>query len=136
MTRYIYLLLGFLFTGIGLVGAYVPGLPTTIFMIIAAWFFAQSSPRFRNWIMEHPRFGKIVNNWYDKMIFPLSAKIAMVVTMMISLAVTLLITGNWVLTFGIGVCMAAVIFWATRYPSDEWEYDFRVKQGRKIGWFK
>ena len=80
--------------------------------------------------------GKIVNNWYDKMIFPLSAKIAMVVTMMISLAVTLLITGNWVLTFGIGVCMAVVIFWATRYPSDEWEYDFRVKQGRKIGWFK
>ena len=136
MTRYAYLLLGFLFVGIGLVGMYIPVLPTTIFMIVAAWFFAQSSPRFREWIMNHPRFGKVVNNWYDKMIFPLSAKIAMVVTMTISLIVTVLMTGNYILVFGIGVCMAAVVIWATRYPSDEYEYNERQKQGKKIGWFK
>tara|TARA_R100001198_G_C5238547_1_gene216069 strand:+ start:254 stop:664 length:411 start_codon:yes stop_codon:yes gene_type:complete len=136
MFKYLSLLLGFLFVGIGFVGVIIPGLPTVTFMIIAAWFFAQSSPRFRQWILDHPMFGKHVTNWYERQIFPRIAKIGMVASMTLSLSVTGYFTGNLYLVLGIGSFMAAVVIWALRYPNNEEQYNDRKDKGEKIGWFK
>lgn len=58
-----WLLLGFLCVGLGFVGAFLPLMPTTIFMILAAGCFARSSPRLEAWLLAHPRFGASLRAW-------------------------------------------------------------------------
>jgi uncharacterized membrane protein YbaN (DUF454 family) len=60
---------------LGIVGAFLPLMPTTIFLILSAWFFARSSPRLENWILNHPRFGNTVRNWQTYGAVPVRAKI-------------------------------------------------------------
>ncbi|WP_068312175.1 YbaN family protein [Polycladidibacter hongkongensis] len=63
MRRHFYSILGFLLVGIGLVGAVLPLLPTTIFFIAAAGCFAKSNEKFERWILQHKTFGKHVRLW-------------------------------------------------------------------------
>ena len=51
---------GFVCVGVGSLGIVVPGLPTTIFFIMAAWCFHRSSPRFERWVLGLPRIGSMV----------------------------------------------------------------------------
>lgn len=48
---------------LGMIGAVVPLMPTTVFLIAAAACFAHSSPRFEAWLLEHPRFGPTLRDW-------------------------------------------------------------------------
>lgn len=61
--RYFWLVLGFIAVGCGIVGAALPLIPTTPFLLLAAWAFAKSSPRFHGWLVNHPRFGPLIVNW-------------------------------------------------------------------------
>lgn len=61
--RIIYLIIGFLFLGLGFIGAFVPGLPTTVMVIISAWAFSKSSRHFESWILNHKIFGPLVRDW-------------------------------------------------------------------------
>lgn len=54
---------GLLFLGLAAVGAIVPLLPTTIFVILAAGCFARGSPRLEARILAHPQFGPLVRDW-------------------------------------------------------------------------
>lgn len=55
--------LGVFFVGLGTAGYLLPGLPGTVFILIAAFFFARSSPRFYNWLMNHRTFGAWVRDF-------------------------------------------------------------------------
>lgn len=61
--RYLFLGLGWINVALGVIGAFLPVMPTTVFLIIAAGFFAKSSPRLERWILEHPRYGGPVRAW-------------------------------------------------------------------------
>ena len=63
MIKYIYITLGLLFVGLGFLGVFIPGLPTTIFIIIAAWFFSKSSEKLEKWLLNHYLFGHLISNW-------------------------------------------------------------------------
>lgn len=76
---------GFLFLVLGLVGAVLPLMPTTIFLILAAGCFARSSPRMEAWLMNHPRFGPVLTAWRATGAIPRQAKIYAVLGM----------TGGW-----------------------------------------
>src|SRR3546814_18408060 len=67
-------MLGFIWVGIGAVGAFVPLLPTTIFIILALGCFARSSPRLEHWLLNHERFGPALRAWRDKRAISKSAK--------------------------------------------------------------
>jgi uncharacterized membrane protein YbaN (DUF454 family) len=71
----LWLVLGLLLTALGLIGAALPLLPTTIFLILAAGCFARSSPRLEAWILNHPRFGQLVRDWRERGAIPLRGKL-------------------------------------------------------------
>jgi uncharacterized membrane protein YbaN (DUF454 family) len=81
-----YLCLGWAMMVLGFIGAFVPLMPTTIFLILASWFFARSSPRFETWLLDHPRFGLTLRAWNEAGAVPRHAKIAACIGMTIGFA--------------------------------------------------
>jgi uncharacterized membrane protein YbaN (DUF454 family) len=59
----LYKLLGFLFVGIAGAGFVLPVLPGTPFLLLAAWFFANSSPKWHFWLLDSGLFGPVIRNW-------------------------------------------------------------------------
>lgn len=66
--------LGLLMLLLGFVGAFLPLMPTTIFLILAAWFFGRSSPHLEAWMLDHPRFGPVILDWRSHGAIPRRAK--------------------------------------------------------------
>ena len=71
----------------GIIGLFVPLWPTTIFMILALWAFARSTPRLHNWLLTHPRFGPTLQAWERHGAIPAWAKLLAVVSLCASLAI-------------------------------------------------
>jgi uncharacterized membrane protein YbaN (DUF454 family) len=132
----IWMILGFICLGIAYIGIVTPGIPWSTPAVGAAYCFAKGSTRWHNWIMNHRLFGPFLKNWSEKRVFPKVGKIAMVVTMDISLIILWFTTHNWKLVAGVGLGMALCAIWALRYPSSVEEYQVRKTTGKKVGWFK
>ena len=79
MKKIILITIGWLCVGLAFVGTFVPGIPTTIFLIVALWAFAKSSKKFHSWLLNHKRFGPILQNWETHKVVPRKAKILMVI---------------------------------------------------------
>jgi uncharacterized protein len=58
----------------GIVGIFIPLLPTTPFVLLAAFCFSRGSERCERWLLEHRRFGPIVRDWRARRAVPLRAK--------------------------------------------------------------
>jgi len=65
MTRLFWNACGLAFVGIGIVGAFVPLLPTVVFMLVAAFCFARGSPRLHDWLLNHRQFGPPIRDWRE-----------------------------------------------------------------------
>jgi uncharacterized membrane protein YbaN (DUF454 family) len=121
VVRWAWLVVGLISVGIGSIGIVVPGLPTTVFFIVAAWCFARSSPRFEAWVLGLPKIGPMVQDHRAGLGMPRRAKVV-AVTMMLS-AVTLSAAFNWgrtalvVVLVVAGLIGSAVVTW--RVPTRE-----------------
>src|SRR5688500_7861936 len=91
MRRLLYLGLGFASVGLGALGVLLPLLPTVPFMLLAAFFFARSSPRLEAWIVGHPRFGPHVRAWRERGAIGPAGKRAALVAFAISAVLGLLL---------------------------------------------
>jgi len=65
---------GALFVALGIVGAFLPILPTTPFILLAAWCFLKSSEKAHNWIYNNSIFGEPLKNWEKNHAISRSAK--------------------------------------------------------------
>ncbi len=72
--RVVYLCSGLGCVAIGGVGVVVPGLPTTVFFIMAAWFFSRSSKRLERWVLNLPGVGIMVSDYRAGLGMPKRAK--------------------------------------------------------------
>jgi uncharacterized membrane protein YbaN (DUF454 family) len=108
-----YVLLGFLSMGLGAIGAFVPLLPTVPFMLLAAFFFARSSPKMERRLLEHPTVGPHIAAWRSRGAISRNGKRAALIAFTISATVGLvalpfpwsvvpliaaLIGGSWIWT--------------------------------------
>lgn len=69
-----YLVLAYGCVGFGAAGVVVPLLPTTPFLLLAAWAATRSSPRLRWWLYRHPRYGPSIRAWQRHRAIPVAAK--------------------------------------------------------------
>jgi len=83
--RWLLIVLGWFLVMLGVIGIFIPGLPTTVFIIMAVWAFSRSSEKFHHWLWFHPRMGPSVRNWYTYRVIPISAKKLAIATMTLSL---------------------------------------------------
>ena len=61
--RWFWASLGVLSLGLGVIGIALPLLPTVPFILLAAFCFARSSERLHHWLLSHPRFGPVIEDW-------------------------------------------------------------------------
>ena len=113
-----WLLLGFavLCLVMGLIGVIVPGLPTTVFILMAAWAAARSSPRLYRWLWTHRLFGPLLRNWAQGGKVSRRAKWSAALFMAASAAI-LWMGGarTWVAAVA-SACMACVLVWLWLRP--------------------
>lgn len=89
--RGLFMVFGFLSLGLGVVGAVLPGIPTTAPILLAAYFFSRSSERFDSWLLNHKVFGPLVRDWRAGLGFSARAKMISLV----AIAITFTITVVW-----------------------------------------
>lgn len=99
---------GWVSVAIGGVGVVVPGLPTTVFFIVAAYSFGKSSPRFEQWVLDLPKIGPMVQDHRDGLGMPRRIKAIAISMMWTAIAVSaVLLRDRWAI--GIGVAMLGIV---------------------------
>ena len=83
LIRLLWIILGSTFVAIGTIGIFVPGLPTTVFMILAAACYIRSSEKLYNWLIQNKTFGKYIKDFREGKGMPRRAKIIAQTTMTI-----------------------------------------------------
>lgn len=83
--KILFRILGVFFVVLGVIGAFLPILPTTPFILLAAYLFAKSSPKYEKWIMEHRIFGSIIRDFRNDKSITLHAKIISISSLWISI---------------------------------------------------
>ncbi|MFK3795393.1 YbaN family protein [Pseudomonas sp. NPDC088444] len=80
--------IGWLSIALGVIGIFLPVLPTTPFLLLAAACFARSSPRFYHWLVNHPRLGPWIRDYLDGSGIPLKGKVYAIGLMWVSIGVS------------------------------------------------
>jgi uncharacterized membrane protein YbaN (DUF454 family) len=112
--------LGLVSVGFGGVGIVVPGLPTTVFFIVAAGCFSRSSPRLEAWVLGLPRVGPMVRDHRAGLGMPRRAKAVAISMLVAAVALSAFLTGSVVIravVLAAGAVGVAVIAW--RVPTRE-----------------
>jgi hypothetical protein len=86
--KYFYLISGLLLVAIGVIGIFLPLLPTTIFLILASICFLKSSPKANEWLRNHKILGGYIDNYQNKTGLTRNAKIANIITLWISISLS------------------------------------------------
>ncbi|MFN3523163.1 MAG: YbaN family protein [Phenylobacterium sp.] len=118
MKRWLFLVLGLVLTGLGIVGAFVPLMPTTIFLILAAACFTHSSPRLEAWLLDHARFGPTLRAWRENGAIPPRAKALACAGMAFGFLVFFAVVHPGLpLALGVGAALAACAAFVLSRPS-------------------
>ena len=121
VVRACWFIAGWLAVGLGAVGIVVPGLPTTVFFIIAAASFGRSSPRFERWVLDLPRIGPMVQSHRAGLGMPRRAKVVALTMMWTAIAISAVLLRDRVAiavgVIALGLVGSAYIRW--RVPTRE-----------------
>ena len=90
LTRGILVIAGFVFTGLGLIGIFLPLLPTTPFLLLAVACFARSSKKHHFWLMDNKWFGSFIKDYHEKRGIKLRVKIIAISLLWISISYSVL----------------------------------------------
>jgi uncharacterized membrane protein YbaN (DUF454 family) len=116
-TRVVYLCLGIMFLGLGILGVLLPGLPTTPFMVLAAWAFARSSRRLHTWLTTHPVFGPPIRRWQAHHVISPPVKGVAITAMALSMGAAIWTGTPLVLLVLMGAVMVGGTVFILRCPS-------------------
>jgi len=105
-------ILGVVSLGLGILGIFLPLLPTTPLLLLAAWCFVRSSPRLYDWLLNHPHLGEYIRNFREHHAIPLRVKIVSVTLVWLTLGYCILAVVDewWWAQIGL-LLLAAAITW-------------------------
>lgn len=101
---------------VGVIGMFVPLMPTTVFLLIALWAFGRSSPRACRWLYGHPRLGPGLRAWRRHRAIPLPAKCAAGAGMVAGVVVTAASAEGWMLPAAVGALLVPVAGYIVTRP--------------------
>jgi uncharacterized protein len=82
--RLVFLYTGYLFFALGFIGAFLPVLPTTPFMLLALMCFSKGSPKLHDWLLNHRIFGPPLQKWEENRVISIKVKVFAVSVMLLS----------------------------------------------------
>ena len=108
-----------IFITLGIIGAILPGMPTTVFLILAAWAASKGWPQMDAWLLNHSKYGPTLHNWRENGTVPRKAKWIASIMMLFS-GILMLFTNApfWVKIFT-DVTMLIVAIWLWLRPEPE-----------------
>ena len=116
--RILFNIAGAIALALGLLGIFLPLLPTTPFVLLAAACFARGSERFHQWLLANRTFGPMVNEWERHRSLPYRTKVTAIVLMSLTMAVSIVffVRPLW-LRIALALCGVALAVWMYRIPS-------------------
>ncbi len=111
LLKWLLISIGLLCTGLGVIGIFVPLLPTTPFLLLAAACFARSSERFHNWLVSHNRLGPMISGYLDGSGIPLRAKRIAITLVWLTLGSSTLLLVKPIWAQGLLMLLAIGITW-------------------------
>jgi len=117
--RFLWISLGSIFVAIGYIGIFVPGLPTTIFLILAAGCYIRSSKRLYNWLINNKLFGKYIRDYYEGKGMPFKAKVSAISMIIIfcGFAIIFAIRPTWLDILVALVGLTGIYYISRRVPT-------------------
>lgn len=93
-------------------GIFLPLLPTTPLLLLAAWCFAESSEKYHRWLLNHRIFGPIIRNWHENRCIPLKAKRIAVATILVfgGYAIGFRLTNPYLRIPGALLCLTGLVY--------------------------
>ncbi|WP_421415532.1 DUF454 family protein [Serratia plymuthica] len=116
MTRWLLIILGWLAVVLATLGVVLPLLPTTPFLLLAAWCFARSSPRFHHWLLYRSWFGSYLRHWQQHRALPPRAKGKAVAVIVLTFAVSLWLVKLWWVRGVLLLMLAILLTFMLRLP--------------------
>lgn len=116
--RIFYTFLGFLSLTLGFMGLFLPLLPTTPFLLLAAFCFSKGSNRFHQWLIRHPKLGPPIRDWEESRAIKTKYKILATLMVILSFSISFyVIEGREKLKFGLSMIMLVVMMYVWSRPS-------------------
>lgn len=116
--RLVFAGLGLLFMALGMLGVFLPVLPTTPFLLLAAACFARSSRRMHRGLLNHPYVGPILDEWHTYRSMPYRAKRAALLLIALSFGVSIVFfVPGWPAKLAMGTGGVLLGAWIWRIPS-------------------
>jgi uncharacterized membrane protein YbaN (DUF454 family) len=119
MKRQLYLCLGYGSLALGVIGVFLPVLPTTPFVLLAVWFFTRSNPALAERLYSHPRFGHLLTTWRDQRAIPRRAKMYALSMLAVSYGIVLWLTEIDALPFILAIIMGSVALYIATRPTPQ-----------------
>jgi uncharacterized protein len=116
-TRSGYLLLGLLCVGLGFIGYIVPGMPGTVFFIVALWAFQRSSPRLEQWLLNNRYVGPTLQDWRANKSMRPRTKVVAITAIWLCMALTVFLTQKLWLAIVLGITATALTYYLATRPS-------------------
>ena len=108
---------GWLSVVLGVLGIFLPVLPTTPFLLLAAACFLRTSPRFYHWLIHHPRLGKYVIYYLDGKGIPRKAKVYTLLTLWTTMSLTMLLVDSQIVRIILPLIGLSVSIYILRLPT-------------------
>ena len=105
-----------IFVILGFIGALLPGMPTTVFLILAAWAASKGWPQMDAWLLNHPKYGPTLRAWRENGTVPRKAKWFASVMMLVSAILMLFTNAPLLVKVFTNLTMLAVSIWLWKRP--------------------
>lgn len=117
--RWCLLIVGWLAIILGVIGIFLPLLPTTPFLLLAAACFARSSEKFHSWLLNHKYLGPYIHLYLDGKGIPIKAKYYIISVLWITMAFSIYIVPMLVIKIGLVIIAISVTVYLWRLPNLE-----------------